>query len=62
MRVRTLDGKTIATRHAVGGTWPTAPGYGPSMRFQVPAPMVVRLEAKGGRPIVRALLRELKAD
>ncbi|MDJ0975572.1 MAG: hypothetical protein QNJ98_14010 [Planctomycetota bacterium] len=63
MRVRTLDGKTVATRKAVGGAWPTAPGYGPSMRFRVPAPMVVRMEAKGGRKrIVRALLRELQSE
>lgn len=62
MRVRTLDGKTIATRRSVGGAWPTAPGYGPSMRFTVPTPMVVRLEARGGKRIVRALLRELEAQ
>lgn len=61
MRVRTLEGETLATRRAVGGAWPTAPGYGPSMRFRVPEPMVVRLEAKGGRRrVVRALLRELQ--
>jgi hypothetical protein len=57
MRVRTLEGETFATRRGA----PVAPGYGPSMRFQVPEPMVVRLEAKGGRRTVAALLRELRS-
>lgn len=57
MRVSGLDGKALASRPASGEALTYAQGYGPSLRFRVKAPGVVRLEARGGRQLVRALLR-----
>lgn len=60
MRVTTLDGAVLATRPTSGPALTQAPGYGPSLRFRVETPQVVRLQARGGRRVVRALLRELQ--
>lgn len=57
MRVSGLDGKALASRPASGEALTYAQGYGPSLRFRVKAPGLVRLEARGGRQVVRALLR-----
>ncbi len=57
MRVVTLEGRVLATRPASGDGLTYAQGYGPSLRFRVGAPGAVRLEVKGSRLLVRALLR-----
>ena len=62
MRVTTLAGKVLASRPARGDALAFSPGYGPSLRFRVAKPSVVRLEARGGKRIVAALLRELKKE
>jgi hypothetical protein len=62
MRVVTLDGQVLARRPASGHALAFSPGYGPSLRFQVSRPSVVRLEARGGKRVVAALLRELKKE
>ncbi len=60
MRVTTLEGQVLATRPSSGAALPFSPGFGPSLRFRVAKPSVVRLEARGGKRVVAALLRELK--
>ncbi len=59
MRVRTPDGKTLASRPAQGDAQTFAAGLGPSLRFRAAAVTLLRLEvqAKGKGHTLLALLR-----
>jgi hypothetical protein len=58
LRATEPGGKTIASRPAQGEALPQVAGMGPSLRFRVTEPSIVRLEARGGTHVVYALLRQ----
>ncbi len=62
MRVRTLEGKTVGSRPTSGYALGQVSGMGPSMRFKVKKPQVVRMEVRGSKRIISAMLRQLQED
>jgi hypothetical protein len=57
LRVRSLDGKTVAARPASGEALPMVAGMGPSLRFRANAVGLHRLEVRGNGQLVVGVMR-----